>query len=216
MNKLIFISFVCSVAFGGLVVITKAEAAPYHDKHHGKAVGHKSKAQVFHRIGHRIHILPNKHKSMTVRGIKYFYHAGVFYQRASAGFVVVTSPVGAHINALGRGFISFQVGARRYFHVNATYYIRDKKTKEYIVIDKPKGAPGQLVAANKPTSGKIFIYPRENQKKAKQGQDRYECHLWAVEKSGLDPSHSEYLTEDKGDYHRAITACLEGRGYTVR
>lgn len=37
-------------------------------------------------------------------------------------------------------------------------------------------------------SGQIFIYPEKNQSQAQQDKDRYECHLWAVQQTGFDPS----------------------------
>lgn len=33
-----------------------------------------------------------------------------------------------------------------------------------------------------------FAYPNAGQTEAQQGQDRYECHQWAVAQSGFDPS----------------------------
>lgn len=34
----------------------------------------------------------------------------------------------------------------------------------------------------------IFIYPKNNQTKEQQDRDRYECHRWAVNQTGFDPS----------------------------
>jgi hypothetical protein len=55
-----------------------------------------------------------------------------------------------------------------------------------------------------------------------QSRDRYECHRWAVSQTGFDPTQSQggvsesQVGTKRSDYMRAITACLEGRGYTVR
>lgn len=141
----------------------------------------------------------------------------------------------------------------------------------------------------------LFIYPNDGQSKEMQNQDRYECHIWAAQQSGFDPSrysapqpvvyrtgyphqsdinpitgaaggaamgavggaiagnagkgaaigagvgavlgafhtlnrhtsereHYRYknhqlaveLNQLRNDYNRAISACLEGRGYTVK
>ena len=35
----------------------------------------------------------------------------------------------------------------------------------------------------------IFIYPAQGQTPEKQGRDRYECHSWAVQQTGFDPSN---------------------------
>ena len=39
-------------------------------------------------------------------------------------------------------------------------------------------------------SGQVFIYPKNNQSQAQQDKDRYECHTWAVQQTGFDPSVS--------------------------
>lgn len=165
----------------------------------------------------------------------------------------------------------------------------------------------RLARATESVPGRLFVYPAKGQPQAQLDQDRYECHAWARQQSGFDPSHAlsapassaatvtrvpvadnasagatakgtlagaviggvlgahdhdalggavlgaavgglaggtiemdgqrkvereardkarevaaQRATEDeaqaqrRGDYRRAITACLEGRGYTVR
>ena len=34
----------------------------------------------------------------------------------------------------------------------------------------------------------VFVYPRKGQSPMQLDRDRYECHLWAMEKTGYDPS----------------------------
>lgn len=38
-----------------------------------------------------------------------------------------------------------------------------------------------------PPSTRLYFYPAEGQSLSRQDRDRYECHLWAVRKSGFDP-----------------------------
>ncbi len=38
-----------------------------------------------------------------------------------------------------------------------------------------------------PPSTRLYFYPTQGQSAAQQDRDRYECHLWAVRKSGFDP-----------------------------
>jgi len=33
----------------------------------------------------------------------------------------------------------------------------------------------------------MFVYPKKGQSKEQQQKDQYECHLWAVDQSGVDP-----------------------------
>src|SRR5580704_8629332 len=34
----------------------------------------------------------------------------------------------------------------------------------------------------------MFIYPAKGQSQSQQDKDRYECHSWAVQQTGFDPS----------------------------
>ncbi|MGH8607357.1 MAG: glycine zipper domain-containing protein [Gammaproteobacteria bacterium] len=36
--------------------------------------------------------------------------------------------------------------------------------------------------------GDLMIYPKKGQSPEQMGKDRYECHVWAVQQSGFDPS----------------------------
>ena len=55
-----------------------------------------------------------------------------------------------------------------------------------------------------------------------QSTDKYECHKWAAGQSGFDPTQSgggvaaDQSGSMRADYQRALQACLEGRGYSVR
>lgn len=57
-------------------------------------------------------------------------------------------------------------------------------------------------------------YPADGQSHDAQDRDRYECHRWAVGESDFDPSRDR--RGDRDLYNRALTACLEARGYVVR
>jgi len=37
----------------------------------------------------------------------------------------------------------------------------------------------------------MFIYPGKGQDQAQQDKDRYECHSWAVQQTGFDPSRPQ-------------------------
>jgi len=95
-------------------------------------------------------------------------------------------------------------------------------------------APPPVAAGEKPpaiveqplpplTSEKLFVYPRENQSEELQAKDRSECQSWAAGQTGYDPTKPPAGSMPPGqwiqmqvDYLRAQSACLEGRGYTVR
>jgi hypothetical protein len=73
-----------------------------------------------------------------------------------------------------------------------------------------------------PLSDQLFIYPKKGQSEQQQADDRYACHRWGVEQTSYDPTKPadgktvEELNRKREDYQRAMKACLEGRGYSVR
>jgi hypothetical protein len=72
------------------------------------------------------------------------------------------------------------------------------------------------------SSERIFVYGRQDQSEELQAKDRYECHRWAVSQTHFDPSQPAVgvslaqLNQMRGDYQRAMGACLDGRGYTTK
>ena len=64
----------------------------------------------------------------------------------------------------------------------------------------------------------LFMYPRQNQDAQLQARDRDECYRWALDQLGYDQSKSPagLSAGQSADYYRAMTACLDGRGYSVR
>ncbi|MBI4763977.1 MAG: hypothetical protein HY787_05155 [Deltaproteobacteria bacterium] len=77
-------------------------------------------------------------------------------------------------------------------------------------------------SASQRSGGKMFIYPRQGQTEEKKAEDVDQCHDWAVDQTGFDPSKPPEGAPDaqtiqkSSDYFRAISACLEAQGYTVR
>ncbi len=64
------------------------------------------------------------------------------------------------------------------------------------------------------------FYPAEGQSDEQRDRDRYDCYLWASGQTGFDPSEANSTANQNSDlasnYRRVISACLEGRGYTVK
>jgi hypothetical protein len=77
-------------------------------------------------------------------------------------------------------------------------------------------------SASQGSVGRMFIYPRQSQSEEQQAKDFNACHSWAVGQTGFDPSQppagrpDAQTTQKNSDYQRAISACLDGRGYTLR
>ena len=88
----------------------------------------------------------------------------------------------------------------------------------------PPAPPSSDEVSQAPPSGsQMFIYPRQGQNKEKQITDRTECHNWAVGQVDYDPSKppsagltGAQIAQKSADYYRAMGACLDARGYSMR
>ncbi len=87
--------------------------------------------------------------------------------------------------------------------------------------DRSAPAPAQPPGAVR--SDSLTITAKNGQSDQQQWADRYECHKWAKDQSGFDPTlrpptelSGEEINSRRDQYRRAFTACLEGRGYTVQ
>jgi hypothetical protein len=60
-----------------------------------------------------------------------------------------------------------------------------------------------------------FVYPSKGQSPEQQATDRNQCGSWAVSQSGVNLNSSSTQISSP-DYARALSACLEGRGYAVK
>lgn len=59
--------------------------------------------------------------------------------------------------------------------------------------------PPRTVAVPAPPPQKIFVYPTNGQSAEQTDRDRYECHIWAVQQTGVDPSRA-----DANPYERVV------------
>jgi hypothetical protein len=68
----------------------------------------------------------------------------------------------------------------------------------------------------------MFIYPRQGQSEEKKADDFDKCHNSAVGQTGFDQENppagppDAQAIQKSGNYFRAISACLDAQGYTVR
>ena len=152
-----------------------------------------------------------------LRNHTYFFFDGMFLEPRLGSYFVVRAPIGARVPFLPAGYVTFYLGPRRYFFVNATYYLWDPDEYDYVVVDEPAGADAAMAAAEEEGDADgLFVYPSQGQSEEQLRQDRFECHEWAVSQTGYDPTLAAPGSKGRADYLRAMTACLEGRGYTVK
>jgi hypothetical protein len=148
----------------------------------------------------------------------YYFHGGVWYRPYGGRFVVVGPPVGVFVPLLPAYYTTIWVGGYPYYYANDTYYTWDPSQGQYQVVDPP----AENAASTEPpaAAGELYSYPKNGQSAEQQEQDRYECHRWAVDQSGFDPTQNAGGAPPdpakRPAYQHAMTACLEGRGYTVK
>jgi len=99
------------------------------------------------------------------------------------------------------------------------YYTYNPSYEGYVATDPPPvvdssgaSAEGAGPSAAPPpgdAAGQIFMYPRNGQSAEQQATDKAECQQWAAQQAGD-------VAQNGSDYQRAMTACVEGRGYSAR
>jgi hypothetical protein len=205
---------VAAVAAAGAWLVPAGDAmAQPGDRHHDH--GHVVRPPA---PGREVRVLPNVHETIRVGRTYYHYHDGVFYRPLGPDrFVVVGAPIGARVRVLPFGYVSFFIGPRRYFYANYTYYWWDPRVEQYVVVAEPEGAEKAVATATESGAGDVIAYPAQGQSDEQRDRDRYDCYLWAVQQTGFDPGAGAPAdTTKSADYRRALSACLEGRGYTVK
>jgi hypothetical protein len=81
-------------------------------------------------------------------------------------------------------------------------------------VDRSRSSSDQR--AGQPQALKLYVYPSAGQTEQQLSEDRYQCHTWAADQSGYDPTLGTKRREDADGYTRAFTACMEGRNYVVK
>jgi hypothetical protein len=129
-----------------------------------------------------------------------------------------------------------------YYYVNNVYYTYSASDNGYVATDPPPVAAGDYsddvnaAAAAGPDAAQnatppdvsqsaaaagagLIAYPRNGQSDQQQSQDKFECHNWAKGQTGFDPTSQASSGAGpavRSNYGRAMAACLDARGYTVR
>ena len=130
------------------------------------------------------------------------------------------------------GSVTYWWGGVPYYYWQGVYYVWSPDYGEYVVTDPPPVAGGVAEGAAPPPSAaqpgdtggrgamSLFVYPKNGQSQQQTDNDRYQCHEWAVGQTGYDPTNTandrQASTATPQNYKRAVTACLEARGYSVK
>jgi hypothetical protein len=151
----------------------------------------------------------------------FWYSRGEWYRHSGPRWVVVSAPIGAFVPILPPFYTTVWFGGLPYYYANETYYTWDGGQREYRVVDPPNQNES-AGTTQQPGSDQLFVYPKNGQSPEQQSRDRYECHHYAVEQTGYDPTQSgggvaaDAAASKRADYFRAEEACLDARGYSVK
>ena len=158
-----------------------------------------------------VRVLPPRYRNYYWQGDLYYTWDGFWYRPYDGIYVGVNPPVGLFVSTLPGLSTSFYIGNTRYYYYDNTYYTYDNSRRGYVV------SPSPYDNEKKDTVDQdLFVYPAQGQSEQLQADDRYACHRWAVQQTGYDPIDATYSSDKRTDYTRAITACLTGRGYSVK
>ncbi|MGB6606031.1 MAG: DUF6515 family protein [Steroidobacteraceae bacterium] len=159
-------------------------------------------------------------------GGRFYYSGGVWYAPRGPGFVVVAAPIGVFVPVLPSYYTTVWVGGAPYYYADDTYYTWDPSQSGYEVVAPPGNADAAATTEAPqpppPQGDQMYVYPQNGQSAEQQASDKYQCHKWASSQTGFDPTQAgggvppDQLDGLRADYHRAMIACLEGRGYSAR
>lgn len=166
-----------------------------------------------------VRTLPPAYRVVPYGGTRYYYHDGVWYRPSGSRFVVVLPPVGLVVPFLPPFYTTIWVGGLPYYYAGGVYYVWQPEQRAYVVSPPP---PDREVREEPPVPDELFVYPKQGQSEQQQATDRYQCHRWALDQTGFDPTRpggnvpeAQYAAR-RADYQRAMKACLEARGYSVQ
>lgn len=214
------LALVSGILLGGYTLTVRAEQRDFrHREFIDSQYGHN---RSYPSRGQFMQMLPSGHRVAFYGKARYYFHGGVWYRPQGRGYVIAMPPFGMIVPFLPPYYATIWVGGLPYYYANEIYYTQG--AGGYVVVEPPKGEVGQApLSAGQVSSDQLFIYPRQGQREQKQATDRYECHLWAVSQTGYDPTTQppaglpvDQMIQKRKNYQRAMSACLDGRGYTVK
>ena len=139
---------ILSAAIAASAFSTLALAQPHHEPYRTPHVVYDARFHHNHyypRVGYGVAVLPPGHIALTWRGgAHYYFHGGVWYAPARAGFVVVRPPVGIVIPVLPPAYTTVYVSGTPYYYADDVYYTQ---------------APGGYAVAQPPADAQIAQTP---------------------------------------------------------
>jgi hypothetical protein len=154
--------------------------------------------------------LPRGSVNIAFRGGHHFYHRGAWYRPWGSRFIVGLPPFGIVVPLLPAAYATVWIGGAPYYYANGVYYA-PAGYDGYTVVPPPPDADDALGRTHEPAPKPApdpIIYPRNGQSAQQTEADRQDCNRWAT----TQPS----AMADASVFHRAVQACMDGRGYSMK
>jgi hypothetical protein len=222
------------IAVGALTCLAVALSPAFAQGHSGGGGGHSSGgggAHAHYAAGGRGGYA-GSHYAGGYRGGAYYGHGGYYGHGYYGGYYGRGGWYGGRFYGPGFGwflpvlpafYATYWFGGIPYYYANDAYYTWSPDYNGYVATNPPAdatpdagAAPDANDATPPPPAGQTYNYPKNGQTDEQQASDRYQCHQWAVSQSGYDPTRNGAANAGQDNYRRAVTACMEGRGYSVR
>ena len=223
------IAFVIILTVVSVITLSNFPQAVFGEErgfHHGEFLdGRYGHDHYYPDRGTYVAELPRGHSVFVHEGVPYYFYGGVWYRAEGPRFLIVAPPIGLIIPFLPPYYATLWIGGVPYYYANEAYYVQS--LGGYMVVAPPVGAVSQVLppgtelppAGAPPAGEQIFMYPTKGQSEKQQADDRYQCHSWAVGQTKYDPTQPPGgmpSAQKNEEYRRAMTACLEARGYSVK
>jgi hypothetical protein len=190
---------------------------------HGQVLDSRhNHGQYYPPMGAGYRSLPPGYRPYVHHGTPYYCYGGVWYAPGGPGFVVVRPPVGLVVYALPAYTTTVWIAGNPYYYANNVYYTWQPDQSAYVVAEPPADADPSGPPDGAAAQDDVIAYPKNGQTIDQQAADRFECHQWAKGQTGFDPTlpggglGPSMINTARGNYNRAMSACLQARGYEVK
>jgi hypothetical protein len=142
------------------------------------------------------------------------------YGRGFYGFDLLG--YGLFFDALPLYYLTYGWGGIPYYYANDNFFQLNGSVGPYETVHPPQVLVSQVGTTQAIENASLFAYPKNGQTDVQQATDRIECQRWAIGQTGMDSSRARNPVQGADspaspqDYRRAESACLEGRGYSVK
>lgn len=122
----------------------------HHDRDHDRG-RHYYHYYDHPRFGLRVSFIPDTCFSVRLRGARYYYYDGLYYDRAGADYVLISPPVGAVVRVIPTDYRPVVINGVTYYTDSGTYYVYTRRGYQVVpapapmVLQSPPPAPVQAV-----------------------------------------------------------------------